>query len=403
MELQPGTHVGPYRILAPLGAGGMGEVYRAFDPRLGREVAVKIVRDLSSSNSDRLRRFEQEARAVSALNHPNVMTVYDSGAQDSRPYLVTELLDGEALSSILSRGPLSVRRAIDYATQTARGLAAAHAKGIVHRDLKPANLFVTSDGRVKILDFGLAKLLDAEPAADRSMDTAPGVLLGTVGYTSPEQLRGLATDERTDLFALGAILHEMLSGTPAFGTGSAPEVMSAILDRDPPDLGTEGRSIPAALDRIVRRCLEKQPERRFHSAHDLAFQLEAVSSDSAPVPTRRPTSRGRRGVVGALVTAVAGGIAGWFVHGLLTPGHPPRTVRVQRLTDRVGLEEGPAISPDGKTVAFAGWSPDSASLIYYTPGPPPENTGALWEIPALGGHPQRLVDALGPGDLSPRR
>ncbi|HEV8231154.1 MAG TPA: serine/threonine-protein kinase, partial [Thermoanaerobaculia bacterium] len=263
MTLPSGSRLGPYEIVSPLGAGGMGEVYRAKDPRLGREVAIKVLPASFSKDPDRLRRFEHEARAAGVLNHPNITAVYDIGSVDGAPYVVTELLEGETLRSRLATGALSTRKALDYAIQIARGLAAAHEKGIVHRDLKPENLFVTNDGRVKILDFGLAKLKQPEEGSEKTdlatatAGTEPGVVLGTMGYMSPEQVRGKPADYRSDIFAFGAIFFEMLSGKRAFHGDTAADTMSAILTKEPPDLSATNRDVHPGLDRIVRHCLEK--------------------------------------------------------------------------------------------------------------------------------------------------
>lgn len=287
MTLPAGTRLGPHELLAPLGAGGMGEVYRARDTRLGREVAIKLLPAAFSADPDRLRRFDEEARAASALNHPNILTIHDIGSQDGAPYVVSELLEGETLRDRLAAGPLPQRKAVACAIQFAQGLAAAHEKGIIHRDLKPENLFVTKDGRVKILDFGLAKLTrpEAKAAAASHIETAagtePGVILGTVGYMSPEQVRGKAADQRSDIFSFGAVLYEMLSGQRAFQGDSPIETMNAILRDDPPDLSPAIRDLPPALDRIVRRCLEKNSEERFQVARDVAFVLEAFSGVSS--------------------------------------------------------------------------------------------------------------------------
>ena len=255
MALTAGAHLGPYEVFAAIGAGGMGEVYRARDPRLARDVAIKVLPAAFSSDVDRLRRFEQEARAAAALNHPNILAVYDIGTDADRPYIVCELLDGKSLRDQM-RTDLGIRRAIDHAIQIAHGLAAAHEKGIVHRDLKPENVFVTSDGHVKILDFGLAKLVEVDGGAGSHLpttpvDTEPGLMLGTMGYMAPEQVRGQRVDHRADIFAFGAILYEMLSGKRAFQGATTADTISEILDKDPPDLPLGERRIPSALARIV--------------------------------------------------------------------------------------------------------------------------------------------------------
>src|SRR6266536_1090965 len=283
MSLTSGTKLGRYEIRSKLGAGGMGEVYQGRDTQLGRDVAVKVLPTSVSSDPDRLRRFEQEACAASALNHPNILVVHDIGSHDGSPYVVSELLEGETLRKRITGAPLAQRRVIDYALQIAHGLAAAHEKGIVHRDLKPENIFVTNDGRVKILDFGLAKLsqLDGNQAQTdiptRRVDTDPGEVMGTVGYMSPEQVKGRTVDHRSDIFSFGAILYEMLSGRRAFHGESAADTMSAILKEDPPELSDTNKTISPALTRLVNRCLEKNPAERFHSASDLAFAIDALS------------------------------------------------------------------------------------------------------------------------------
>jgi serine/threonine protein kinase/tetratricopeptide (TPR) repeat protein len=300
VTLLVGSKLGPYEIVAPLGAGGMGEVYRARDSRLGREVAIKVLPASFSNDPDRLRRFEQEARAAGILNHPNITAVYDVGTVGDAPYVVSELLEGETLRSRLAGGPLAPRRAIDFALQIAHGLAAAHEKGIVHRDLKPENLFVTKDGRVKILDFGLAKLTkpdEAGPQTNLPTETAgtePGVLMGTLGYMSPEQVRGKPSDARSDIFSFGSILYEMLSGGRAFHGDSAADTMSAILREDPPELSSTNQQVSPALDRVVRHCLEKSPEQRFHSARDIAYALEETLAGTTATGIVPPKPRGRR-------------------------------------------------------------------------------------------------------------
>src|SRR6187397_420998 len=260
----------------------MGEVYRGRDPRLGRDVAIKVLPANASSDPGRLQRFEQEARGAAALNHPNILAVYDVGVYDGVPYIVSELLDGQTLRDRLSSGPVPVRTALDYAVQIAHGLAAAHEKGIVHRDLKPDNVFVTADGRVKILDFGLAKfareaLMEAETHTRDVPGTDAGTVLGTVGYMSPEQVRARPIDHRSDIFSFGSVLYEMLSGRRAFRGASAVETMNAILKEDPPELSASNRHLPPGLERIVSHCLGKDPDERFQSASDIAFDLEQLS------------------------------------------------------------------------------------------------------------------------------
>ena len=281
--LSSGDRLGVYEIGSPLGAGGMGEVYRARDPRLGRDVAIKVLPAEFNADVDRLRRFEQEARAAAALNHPNVLAVHDIGTHGGSPYIVSELLDGQTLRERLREGPVAVRQAVEYARQLTCGLVAAHAKGIVHRDLKPDNVFVTRDGRVKILDFGLAKTGPvASDGADvtRAPQTLDGTVLGTVGYMAPEQLRGEPTDARADIFAVGVIVHELITGQNPFHRGSPADTMTAVLREEPSDLADQP-GMPATLARIVRRCLEKDPIERFQTARDLGFALET----SAEAPT----------------------------------------------------------------------------------------------------------------------
>src|ERR1043166_554285 len=312
-----GTRLGRYEIRSKIGEGGMGEVYLARDTQLGRDVALKVLPSSYSDDKERLHRFEQEACAASALNHPNILSIFDVGAHDGSPYVVSELLEGQTLRQRMSGTTLPQRKTIDYALQLAHGLAAAHEKGIIHRDLKPDNLFITHDGRVKILDFGLAKLtgagdtqLSQTSIPTRRVDTDPGKVMGTVGYMSPEQVKGRAVDHRSDIFSFGAILYEMLSGRRAFRGESAAETMSAILKEDPPDLSETNQRISSALERLVNRCLEKNPGERFHSASDLAFALEEISG-SAPtsattaISTIAPRQLTRRELIFASVTAVA--------------------------------------------------------------------------------------------------
>jgi len=323
LTLPSGTKLGEYEVKLLLGSGGMGEVYRARDSRLEREVAIKVLPSFLSADSERLRRFEQEARAAAALNHPNILAVFQMGTYEGAPYLVSELLEGETLREPIRRGRLPVRKAIDYAVQIARGLAAAHEKGIVHRDLKPENLFVTKDGRVKILDFGLAKLTQPQSSSAHSAvtlteGTEAGVVMGTVGYMAPEQVRGQTADHRADIFAFGAILYEMLAGKRAFQKPTSPETMTAILNEDPPGISQVTPNIPPGLHRVVHRCLEKNPEQRFQSASDLAFALDALSESGgsaySATAVKTPTGAGRRWkvIAPAAVTVLALSLGGYF-------------------------------------------------------------------------------------------
>ncbi|HTO88608.1 MAG TPA: protein kinase [Thermoanaerobaculia bacterium] len=317
MTLSAGTRLGLYEILSPLGAGGMGEVYRARDKKLDRDVAVKVLPQAVTADPDALARFEREAKAVAALSHPNILSIFDFGTHEGTAYAVTELLEGETLRGKLDSGPIPQKQAVDYALQVARGLSAAHEKGIVHRDLKPENLFVTRDGRVKILDFGLAKKVEAVNAEEQtsaptgSGHTEPGTVMGTMGYMSPEQVRGLPVDHRSDLFSLGTILYEMLSGRKAFKRDTASDTIAAILKEDPPELTHSGRNISPALDHMIRHCLEKDRGRRFQSARDIEFALEQTSSPSlatGPQPAVPPA--GKRRVLIAIAVLVALAIVG---------------------------------------------------------------------------------------------
>src|SRR5579859_4758192 len=280
------THFGPYELIASIGAGGMGEVFRARDTRLNREVAIKVLPKEFANDPDRLRRFEQETRTLAALNHPNVLTIHDTGVQDCTPYLVSELLEGRTLREDMNGGALPIRKATDYALQIAQGLAAAHGKGIIHRDLKPENIFITKDGRVKILDFGLAKSEEdfksqvsnfkspGDEVSTLAQFTQPGMVLGTPAYMSPEQVRGDRADARSDIFAFGCVLYEMLSGKVVFRRNTPIETMNSVLTEEPPVLAASDLNVPFSLERLVHRCLEKQADNRFQSAKDLAFALE---------------------------------------------------------------------------------------------------------------------------------
>ena len=364
VSLTSGTKLGPYEILSPLGVGGMGEVYRARDTRLGRDVAIKVLPAAFSRDPERLRRFQQEAQAVAALNHPNILAIHDFGEHESSPYIVTEFLEGETLRVRLGAESLPLRKATETAEQVARGLAAAHDKGIVHRDLKPENIFVTRDGRVKILDFGLAKL-SPDPitpdAATLVSQTEPGVVMGTVGYMSPEQVRGKTADARSDLFSLGTILYEMLSGKRAFPGETSVESMNAILKEDPFEHLEGGRSIPPALERIVTHCLEKNPAERFQSARDVAFALGALSGSGTsattvvPVAVRK-TWWPRLRIAGELLL-----LAGVVALSFLSTGRNSETSRTPIVASILpppgdgffaNMTEPAAISPDGRFLAL---------------------------------------------------
>ena len=318
MTLRSGSRLGPFEVLAPLGAGGMGEVYRARDPKLGREVAIKVLPESLAKDAVALARFQVEARALAALSHPNILGIFDLGSDNGIADAVTELLEGETLRARLNAGsPLPQRKAIEYAREIARGLAAAHEKGIVHRDLKPENVFVTHDERVKILDFGLAMRAALASSDEETLGpiepnrTAPGTVMGTVGYMAPEQVRGLRVDQRADIFALGAILYEMLTGKRAFHGRTPSDTMSAILRGEPPELSRPHAGMPSALQRIIRHCLEKSPQARAHSAHDVAHELDTFSSlaeSGAPAPTARRSAAapaGGRAMAMRLAVAVA--------------------------------------------------------------------------------------------------
>jgi Tol biopolymer transport system component len=343
MTLAAGTRLDSFEIVAPLGAGGMGEVYRARDTTLKRDVAIKVLPEYWSRDPERLHRFEQEAQAAAALNHPNIVSIFHVGQYDGSPYIVTELLHGETLRERLRHGPLRLREAIDVGVDIARGLAAAHDAGITHRDLKPENIFVTKDGRVKILDFGLAKLQPSKvagsdgPTASYQQQTNPGHVLGTAGYMSPEQVRGQTVDHRTDIFAFGAIVYEMLSGRRAFQRSTSAETMTAILNDDPPAISQTGANIPPALQGIVSRCLEKNPEQRFHSASDLAFALEALSDSGASpaVATQAPSRRSPGRTLAwsiALITVISLVAVAWFKVGKRNAAAPLRISEYTQLT-----------------------------------------------------------------------
>ena len=366
MSLSADTRLGPYEILGPIGAGGMGEVYRARDTRLGREVAVKVLPERLAASPDAMARFEREARAVAALAHPNIVALYDFGQTDGLVYAVTELLQGDSLRQRLVRESLPLRKAVEAAVAVAEGLAAAHAKGIVHRDLKPENIFMTSDGRVKILDFGLARMgessaLGSETSSPTSgpatpAPTEPGVVMGTAGYMSPEQVRGQPADARSDIFSFGCVFYEMLTGEHAFARATAGESMAAILRDQPPAASRIVPDLPPGIDHALSRCLEKSPEERFQSARDLAYALkEAFSTPTGAALVQAPAARRRRWIPAAaaavLIVALAGGL--WrLIRADSFWKNPLAGARFTRLTDWDGSEFDASISEDGKFVAF---------------------------------------------------
>src|SRR5215467_432394 len=370
VTLKPRTRVGDYEVHKLIGSGGMGEVYQARDMRLARDVAIKVLPSFLTSDLDRLRRFEQEARAAAALNHPNIVAVYQMSFYEGAPYLVSELLEGDTLRDLIKRGPLPWRNAIEYGVQIARGLAAAHGKGITHRDLKPENLFLTKDGHVKILDFGLAKLSDPLPSSPAGPATEVGLVMGTVGYMSPEQVRGEAADYRTDFFAFGAILYEMLSGQRAFNEPTAADTMSAILNEDPHGISQLVPTIPPAMQRVVRRCLEKQREQRFQSGSDLAFALEALSDSGTPGTSevwREPAlaQRGHRDRTAWLLAAVL--LVLVAVVGFAYFRRPETPQRAMHFS--ISLPSSVrdlALSPNGRTLAFIAPPPGGGGNLLWT-------------------------------------
>jgi Tol biopolymer transport system component len=438
--------LGPYRIVAAIGAGGMGEVYRANDTRLGRDVAVKVLSRNLTHDPDSLRRFEQEARAAGMLNHPNILAIYDIGTEGDQRYIVSELLEGESLRSRLrDQGAIPPRKATDYAGQLARGLAAAHERGIIHRDLKPENVFITRDGHIKILDFGLVKLMSPRVPGQSDADehaptlpttpTEPGRILGTVGYMAPEQVRGNAGDHRSDIFSFGAILYEMLSGRQAFRSESSIETLNSILKDDPPDFFELSLRVPSALDRIARHCLEKNPDERFQSARDLAFDLGALSgltSEAVSRPSMRHVEWRRLWRPVAVIAALTALALGGFLLGRRYGTQPPPDFH--RLTFRSGTILNARFSPDGQTVFYGARWNGTPVEIFAVRGDSPESralglgsadvlavsrqgqlaislrrhpigylrdVGVLAQVPIAGGAPRELLEEVEAADWAP--
>jgi eukaryotic-like serine/threonine-protein kinase len=437
VTLPSGSRLGPYEIVAPIGAGGMGEVYRARDSRLGREVALKVLPAELSENADRLSRFEQEARSASALNHPNIVTVHDIGRSDSTSYIAMELVDGKTLRELGTAGPLAVRRTLTIGAQIAEGLAKAHGAGIVHRDLKPENVMVSKDGFVKILDFGLAKLVELDSGGASAMptlarpETHPGVVMGTVGYMSPEQASGEPVDFRSDQFSLGSILYEVATGQKPFQRKTAAETMSAIIREDPEPIGKVRAEVPPPLRWIIERCLAKDPEERYASTRDLARELASVRDHVSEITgaaeppidlSPRPLKRVRRSTVlaVALLLLLAGSIAGWLLAAKrLTRSSAAPTFR--RVTFRSGALNNARFTPDGQTIVYtATWSGGRQQLYAVRPESPESRAfdvegdilavspsgemavlldenplfGTLALLPFAGGTPRRAVERV---------
>ena len=441
MTLPAGSKLGPYEVLSPLGAGGMGEVYKARDTRLGRHVAIKVLPESIADDREALSRFEREAKAVAALSHPNILALHDFARDGNVAYAVMELLEGETLREALASGPLPLRRATDYAVQIALGLAAAHEKGIVHRDLKPDNVFVTKDERVKILDFGLAKPGAALPDSRSETQsptvsgyTEPGKVMGTVGYMSPEQVRGFGVDHRSDIFSFGSVLYEMVTGRRPFVRDTAAETMTAILKEEVTE-----QDIPVSIAPVLRHCLEKKPERRFQSARDLAFALETASTPTGtasalPTPARpRATAAKSLGLAALVAVAV---LAGYLLHPRRAADVLPdwKDMTLTLLTTDPGYEGEPTFSPDGQTIAYVAdrdgnfeiylqqisggpainlthdpaadiqpaFSPDGREIafvsdraggteIFHAAPVLPRVGGDIWVMPTLGGPARRIV------------
>jgi hypothetical protein len=354
------TRLGPYEIVAPIGAGGMGEVYKFRDTRLNRDVAIKILPGSFAADAERLRRFQLEAHTAGALNHPNILAIYDVGTYEGTPYLVSELLEGESLSDRLKRGKLGTNRAVDYGRQIAAGLAAAHAKGIIHRDIKPGNIYVTKDGRVKILDFGLAKLTDIKSqqhTTTMALQTSAGTVMGTAAYMSPEQARGQAVDHRSDIFSFGCVVYEMLTGARPFQGDTTADIMGAIL-REEPDLSAIASPV---LQRVVAHCLEKSPEQRFQSAQDIAFGLEAITQEGSG-PQR--VARAPRPVLVRWLIGVVAGLACACVVFAYLASRPSPLKTFQRLTFRRGIVHAARFTPDGNGVIYSAKWEDEPSEIF---------------------------------------
>ena len=432
MPLNPNQFIDHYEIISLIGAGGMGEVYRARDTRLNRDVAIKVLPGLSTTEGDRLRRFEQEARAAAALNHPNILAVYQMGVHQGAPYLVSELLEGETLRDRLKRGALPIRKVVDYGVQIAKGLAAAHEKGIVHRDLKPENLFLTNDGHAKILDFGLARLMQVNESilaqSSHEVQTIAGMLMGSMGYMSPEQVRGQAADHRSDIFTFSAVLYEMLTGRRAFQKATSIDAMSAILNEEPTPLTQVLPNAPPGLERVVQRGLEKNPEQRFQSASDLGFALEAAAGPLQSVYTSNYRIDDKRPAWSRkFLLVIAGAIAVVLVavaYSWLRPEPAPQVAKYVQLTHD-GMQKS-LIGSDGSrlflTVVDSGaedtaavpvtggepmritlpgpgmfpvdLSPDGSSFLLVD-GTGYPATGPLWSLPVLGDSPRRMGEAAG--------
>lgn len=442
-----GKRLGHYQLLSCIGAGGMGEVYAARDTRIGRKVAVKLLPAAVARDAARLARFEQEARAVGMLNHPNILTIHDVGTHEGAPYLVSELLEGETLRERIRSGSLPLPKAVDFALQITRGLAAAHERGLAHRDIKPENLFITRDGRVKILDFGLAKLSqshlndanEGEPVLP-AVSTNPGIVMGTVGYMAPEQLRGEEADNRADIFAFGVILYEILAGERPFRGASAAETMSAILTQDAPELPASLDAYSPGLARLIRRCLEKRAQERFQSVSDLGFALEALTSftlngaslGGSTLPLPQPYQQTKY-IMGGRLSWIVAGVFMLSTIGLAVAyfNRPTTSSRVVPFTSFAGQKSNPVFSPDGNQIAFiwdggegtpglyvklidAGaplrlatnlgnrgfslaWAPDGRSIAFVRTN----NEGGIFSVPALGGPERKLTEMTGAFTWSP--
>jgi eukaryotic-like serine/threonine-protein kinase len=434
MALASGTRLGPYEVESPLGAGGMGEVYLAMQSSLGRQVAIKVLSATFAADPDRLRRFEQEARAASALNHPNIISIYDVGREGAISYIAMEFVDGKTLRALLEAGPLPIKRTLQIATQIADGLARAHAAGIVHRDLKPENIMVTRDGYVKILDFGLAKLMSSVDASASTatmsvLATHPGVVMGTAGYMSPEQARGADVDYRSDIFSFGSILYEMVAGKQPFKGPSAAQTLAAIIEDEPPAVTEANPKTPTPLAWIIDRCLAKDPDDRYTSTRDLARDLQSIrdhlsdANVSSQIPQVAPAASSPKWLKTALF-AVAGLTLGSILTAWLMPRPKSESVTFHTLTFS-GNDLLPSVAPDGRTVAFVSdrdghqriWLKqlESGSENVLTPGPDDSNprfspdnawvlyihNRAVYRIPSLGGEPRKVLDNVDDANWSP--